>query len=446
VAHVAEPARSTPVYGEFDVVVAGGGPAGLTAAAAAARTGSSVLLLERYGFLGGAGTAGGLSTFCGLHAKVHGEHRRVIHGLADELLDRLGKLDALNAPHLTIKDGIQAQAFDISGYKIAADELVTSSGARILFHALAVGVIMAADDTIAAVLIESKSGRAAVRGQIFIDATGDGDLAAWSSAPFEKSPRLLYPSLMFRINGVDIAAAGDRPWRTVERLMDAAERAGTHSFPRKKPIVRPQRNPLEWRANLTQLSNADGSAIDGTDVDQLTRGELQGRQQALDAFTFIRDNTPGFGDSYIVDIAPQIGIRETRRIVGAYQLTEDDVRDCADFDDTIGVNGWPVESHVAGTVEFRWPRGDNPRGFNQLPFRMILPQRIANLYVIGRCASMTHDAQSAARVTGPCFAMGEAAGTAAGLALAAGVSCAAVDVGQLQRQLERVGAYLGREV
>ena len=443
---VTEPARSTPVYGEFDVVVAGGGPAGLMAAAAAARTGYSVLLLERYGFLGGAGTAGGLSTFCGLHAKVHGEHRRVIHGLADELLDRLGKLDALNAPHLTINDGIQAQAFDISGYKIAADELVTSSGARILFHALAVGVIMAADDTIAAVLIESKSGRAAVRGRIFIDATGDGDLAAWSGAPFEKSPRLLYPSLMFRINGVDVATAGDRPWRTVEQLMDAAERAGTHSFPRKKPIVRPQRNPLEWRANLTQLSNGDGSAIDGTDVDQLTRGELEGRQQALDAFTFIRDNTPGFGDSYIVDIAPQIGIRETRRIVGSYQLTEDDVLGCADFDDTIGVNGWPVESHVAGTVEFRWQRGDDPRGFNQLPFRMILPGRIANMYVIGRCASMTHDAQSAARVTGPCFAMGEAAGTAAGLALSAGVTCRDVDVAELQQRLERAGAYLGREV
>jgi hypothetical protein len=101
---------------------------------------------------------------------------------------------------------------------------------------------------------------------------------------------------------------------------------------------------------------------------------------------------------------------------------------------------------VAGTVEFRWPRGDNPRGFNQLPFRMILPQRIANLYVIGRCASMTHDAQSAARVTGPCFAMGEAAGTAAGLALAEGISCGVVDVPQLQQQLERAGAYLGREV
>ena len=446
---IIEPSRKTPVYGEFDVVVVGGGPAGIMAAASAARTGHSVILLERYGFLGGAGTAGGLSTFCGLHAKVYGEHRRVIHGLADELLERLEKLDGLSKPHLTINDGIQAQAFDISAYKLAADELVTGHGARILFHALAVGVVMADEDRIDAVLIESKSGRAAVRGRIFIDASGDGDVAAWAGVPYEKSPGIngmLYPSLMFRINGVDAAAAGEKPWRTVERLMEEAERAGTHKFPRKKPIVRPQRNPLEWRANLTQLSNPDGSAIDGTDVDQLTRGELQGRRQGFDAFAFICDNTPGFGNSYIVDIAPQIGIRETRRIIGRYMLTEDDVRDCVDFPDTIGVNGWPVEAHVAGTVEFRWPRGENPRGFNHLPFRMLLPQKVRNLYVTGRCASMTHDAQSAARVTGPCFAMGEAAGMAAGMALDAGVDCADIDVPELQRRLEYHGAYLGREV
>ncbi|GAA5049391.1 hypothetical protein HNP84_004285 [Thermocatellispora tengchongensis] len=448
-ATITEPGRTTPVHGEFDVVVVGGGPAGIMAAAAAARAGRSVILLERYGFLGGAGTAGGLSTFCGLHAKVHGEHRRVIHGLAGELLERLDRLDGLSPPHLTINDGILAQAFDISSYKIAADELVAGSGARLLFHALAVGVVMSGEDVIDAVLIESKSGRAAVRGRIFIDASGDGDVAAWAGAPFEKSPGLdgmLYPSLMFRINGVDARAAGERPWRTVERLMDAAERAGTHSFPRKKPIVRPQRNPLEWRANLTQLANPDGSAVDGTDVEQLTHGELQGRRQVLDAFAFIRDNVPGFGESYIVDLAPQIGIRETRRVLGRYRLTEDDVLGCADFPDTIGVNGWPVEAHVAGTVEFRWQRGENPRGFNQLPFRMLVPERIANLYVAGRCASMTHDAQSAARVTGPCFAMGEAAGTAAGLALETGVACGDIDVAALQDRLERAGVYLGREV
>jgi hypothetical protein len=447
---ITEPSRQTPVYGEFDVVVVGGGPAGIMAATAAARAGQSTLLIERYGFLGGAGTAGGLSTFCGLHARTYGEDVRVIRGLADELLDRLVKLDGLNAPHLTIADGIAAQAFDISAYKIAADELVTGSGARILFHAMAVGAVMkdagaSSRGTIDAVLIESKSGRHAVRGRFFIDASGDGDLAAWAGVPYEKAPPIdgmMYPSLMFRINAVDVAKAGSAPWRTVERLMDEAEKAGTHSFPRKKPIVRPQRNPLEWRANLTQLRREDGGAIDGTDVDELTRGELIGRQQALDAFTFIRDRTPGFADSYIVDIAPQIGIRETRRIIGEYQLTEDDVLGCADFDDTVGVNGWPVESHVAGTVEFRWQR--DPRGFNQLPFRVILPGTVANLYVTGRCASMTHGAQSAARVTGPCFAMGEAAGTAAGMALDAGVAGDQIAVPELQRRLEDQGAYLGR--
>ena len=454
-ASITEPSRQTPVYGEFDVVVVGGGPAGIMAATSAARAGCSTLLIERYGFLGGAGTAGGLSTFCGLHARTYGADVRVIRGLADELLDRLVKLDGLNAPHLTIADGIAAQAFDISAYKIAADELVTGAGARILFHAMAVGVVLAPSGAIDAVLIESKSGRQAVRGRFFIDASGDGDLAYWAGVPWEKAPPIdgmMYPSLMFRINGVDVAKAGPAPWRTVERLMEEAEAAGTHTFPRKKPIVRPQRNPLEWRANLTQLRREDGGAIDGTEVDELTRGELIGRQQALDAFTFIRDRTPGFEDSYIVDIAPQIGIRETRRIIGPYQLTEEDVLSCADFDDTIGVNGWPVEAHVAGTVEFRWQWQE--RGYNQLPFRISLPgagtststggQPVGNLYVTGRCASMTHGAQSAARVTGPCFVMGEAAGTAAGLALSAGVAGDAIDVPELQRRLEDQGAYLGR--
>nr|WP_275585651.1 FAD-dependent oxidoreductase [Geodermatophilus sabuli] len=440
-----EPGRRTAVLGEYEVVVVGGGPAGVMAAAAAARAGRSTILVERNGYTGGAGSAGGLSTFCGLHANVHGEHRQVIHGLADELLTRMDALDGLNAPHLSFANRILAQAYDISAYKIALDDMLVEAGVQLLFHALAVGVVMADEHRVDALLVESKSGRGAIRGQVFVDGSGDGDLAAWAGAPFEKTdPRhgMLYPSLMFRVNGVD-ADAARATYDQLPALMEDAEGSGRFSFPRKRPIVRPQRNPLEWRANITQLSNADGSAIDGTDVWQLTRGELQGRRQVRDVFPFFQREVPGFEASYVVDIAPDIGIRETRRIIGPYQLSEADILDCVDFPDTIGVNGWPVEAHVEGDVEIRWQR--DPRGYNQLPFRMIVPQVLTNTYVVGRCASMTHEGQSSARVSGPCFAMGQAAGTAADLALGAGVAVGDIDVGKLQARLEEDGAFLGGE-
>jgi hypothetical protein len=158
-------------------------------------------------------------------------------------------------------------------------------------------------------------------------------------------------------------------------------------------------------------------------------------------FDFIREVTPGFEKSYIVEIAPQLGIRETRRVKGETMVSEDQILDCADFPDSIGVNGWPVEAHIAGDVKFVFARKE--RGFNQLPYRMIVPLGIENLLVAGRCASMTHEGQSSARVTGACFVMGQSAGTAAALALQAGVAPRRLEVGKLQERLERDGAYLG---
>jgi hypothetical protein len=422
--------------GEYEVVVLGGGPAGIAAAAAAGRAGRSTMLVERYGFLGGAGTAAGLANFCGLHAKVNGEHRQVVHGVADEILSGLKNMGALSAPHMLLQGRIQAQAYDVSAYKLVADQLLAAANAHLLFHALAVGF------RDAHLLVETKSGRRAIRGQLFIDCSGDGDLAAWAGAPYEVGDgkgNMLYPSTMYRIGGVDPQKAGNA-WERIAELMEAAEKKG-RKFPRKKPIVRPQPNPVEWRANLTQIRNPDGSAVSGIDAEELAWGEAEGRRQVWDTFQFIRESTPGFERAYIAEIAPQIGIRETRRLRGAYQLTEDDVLDCADFADAIGVNGWPVEDHVAGNVEFRFQR--KPRGYNQLPYRMILPSGIDNLLVAGRCASMTHGGQSAARVSGPCFVMGQAAGSAAHLCLKLGVTPRSLGANLLQDHLQSNGAWLG---
>jgi hypothetical protein len=442
---IEEPARQVPLYGAYEVVVLGGGPAGIAAAVAAARAGRRTLLIERYGFLGGMGTAAGVTNFCGLHANVHGEMHRVVQGIASDLLGRIDRLGGLNAPHL-ILGKILAQAYDTAAYKIAADDLLLSHKVDILFHALGAGVVMHDENRINALMVETKAGRQAVLADIFIDCSGDGDLAAWAGARYEVGDAdgsMLYPSMMFRLNGIDPERAG-HAWRTIPALMEQAEAAGTHHFPRKAAIVRPQRSQIEWRVNFTQLAREDGSAINGLEPDDLTRGEIEGRRQAVNAYNFLR-TVPGFEKSYIVDLPPQLGIRETRRVVGGYMLSGEDVLGCAAFGDSIGVNGWPMESHVAGDVIFKFPPIPESRGFNELPYRMLTPEGIDNLLVAGRCASMTHDGQSAARVSGACFVMGEAAGTAAALALGGNTNPRDIDVGKLQQLLKQQGAFIGRD-
>ncbi len=444
---ITEPGRQVPLWGSYEVVVLGGGPAGIAAAAAAGRSGRSTILIERHGYLGGSGTAAGVSTFGGLHANVHGDHRVVVHGLAGEILKRIERLDGLKPAHLSLQGKIMSQAFDISAYKIAAEQIIADAGAEMIYLAFGAGAVMRSATMIDALLVETKSGRFAVRGEVFIDCSGDADLAAWAGAPYEMGDgkgAMMYPTTMFRINGANESRAVNDIAATNKLVSEAID--GGCKLPRNGVIVLPQKNGLEWRVNATQVANPDGSPVDGTDARQLTLGQIEGHRQVLQVFEFIKQTMPGFEDSYIVDIAPQLGIRETRLIQGEYRLSEEDVLGCADFDDTIGVSGWPVERHVAGDVLIKFPPIPGSRGFTQLPYRMIVPKKVDNLFVAGRCASMTHEGQSAARVTGPCLVMGEAAGTAADLVLSGNTSPREIDVPQLQDRLSAGGVYLGTDL
>jgi hypothetical protein len=393
------------------------------------------------------GTAGGVTNFAGLYGTRGGVMQQLVHGVADELLQRIDALGGLNAPQDGLQGRIRVRSYDVAAYKCAADGLLLDAGVQLLLHALAVAVLKDDTGALKAVVVETRSGRRAITARQVIDCSGDADIAALAGVPFELGDGhgdALYPSTMFRIGRVDAARAQAAigEFKAIDALM--AQAADRYDFPRRGAILRPQRNPSEWRANVTQLRNAQGTAVDATDAVQLSAAEVEGRRQIVEYMRFLRAEVPGFEQAEISEIAAQVGIRESRRVRCAHMLSGDEVLGGARFDDSIGLNAWPVEMHLAGRIEWAFPH-DPANSFNQLPLRMLLPQGVPNLWVAGRCAGMEHLGQSAARASGACFVMGQAAGTAAALRVAT-AGCKGgqgdFDGAELQRRLRADGAVL----
>lgn len=434
------PERDAEVIAEADVVVAGGGPAGLGAALAAARSGARVVLCERQGFLGGNFTTAVVGTVCGLYANRGTDEapsfEPAVGGIAGEITSALAASGAGMGP-IPFKGRTAVFIYQWWAAKRLFDHLVEAEpNIDLLLHSVVSDAIVD-DGTVRALILATKRGPKAIKGRVFVDATGDADVATFAGVRTETGGAggRQMASMQFLLQRVDDAAV----ITANAALSEIIAEHGAH-LSRDGGAVLPTFRPGEFWGAMTRVRNADGSPVDTTDVRQATWGEMEGRRLAEEAADFLRAHVPGFEDSFLCDTAVHLGVRETRHIAGEYTLTGDDVTGGARFDDAIAACAWPQEYHVSGrSTEYRFL----PPGVTyQVPYRSLLPLGTRNLLVAGRCISADHDALASVRVMAPSLAMGQAAGAASVLALRDEGRTGPVDVEELQHSLRGAGALL----
>jgi len=416
--YIAEAARKTPVYGRFDVVVCGGGTAGAAAALCAARCGAKVLLLERYGYLGGLATGGLVITVPPLDNGVNVEIREKLESA------RTYRLCPNSGDDDPAVDGLIALDPEVLKYEFV--RMLLDAGVKLLFHAYVVQSLTE-DGTITGVILESKGGRLAVRADMVVDATGDGDVSAAAGAVFEMEAEPLPITLMSNLIGVDTARAIAQlgSWARLRTLVEEARDRGELAFDLE--VHSKGYAPGVFAAELCypgEVNLWSGSlfGVNALDPDQLTTAEVVTREHTVRLVDYLRHNVAGFEDARIEYTASQIGVRETRRIVGGYTPTLREV-----FHE-------PFSDSVAKPYATREMR---------IPYRSLVPNDVDNLLIAGRCMSAEQQAMVQLRLVPVCLATGQAAGTAAALALREDVSPRALDVALLQRELESQGVDLG---
>ncbi|MFC4776576.1 FAD-dependent oxidoreductase [Paenibacillus sp. GCM10023252] len=442
---------------EADIVVCGGGPAGVNAAIAAGRSGAKTVLIERYGFIGGMSTAALVYPWMTFHTM---EGKQVTKGIAQEMVERLM---AQNASPGHIRDTVgfthTLTPYHPEVYKVLAVDMLKEAGVKLLFHCFVDGVEVGDDGRIESVQLTSKSGRMDIKGKIFIDTTGDADLAYLSGAPCvqgrDEDHKTQPMTMKFRMRGVNLAEVKqymmDHPdefySKTPIAELPELHLSGICGFYKhwkeaNLPINRDQvlffTGPEEDEV-LVNTTRVQG--LDGTNVEDLTEAEELGRKQVLEVAAFMQSCLPGFDKASISSVGAQIGIRETRRIEGQYSLQLSDVVEGRRFHDVIARSGYPIDIHSPSGkgVTSSLIGGD---GAYDIPYRSLLPKRIHNLLTGGRCISTSHEALGTTRLTPSCMATGQAAGAAAGIAVRHGVRPSDVNIDELQAALRAGGAVL----
>ncbi|WP_417012825.1 FAD-dependent oxidoreductase, partial [Alistipes sp.] len=414
--------------------------------------GLRVMLVESRGFLGGNLTIG-LPILGFLGHKGN----QIIEGLPQRFIDRLQARGAASE-HRPCALHMSLTIIDPEEVKRTAFEIMEEKGVEVLLYAFCADVVKEGDD-VKGIIIESKAGREAILAKTVIDCTGDGDVAFRAGVECRKGDAnggMQPPTLMFCMKGVDVQRLRDaivaqpdvydmdtmpaEQFRTgkfitvgLRNQIEQARAAGI-AIPVARTILITGLADDEIWVNMTRVNG-----VDSTLPESYTRGEIEGRKQVYDVARYLREFVPGFADARIEKIAPFMGIRESRVIVGKYILTDKDILEERRFDDAIAVAGYPVDIHHAegGDCTLYWCED-----CYDIPYRTLVPAAAGNLLVAGRCSSMNHEAMASTRVMSTCMALGEAAGRAARLALKAGVQPADLDVETLRAELRATGAYL----
>lgn len=441
---------------ETDIVVVGGGPAGINAAIAAGRSGARTMIIDRYGFLGGMSTIALVYPWMTYHTM---DGKQVIAGIAQEIIDRLMALNA-SPGHVRDTCGFVSTItpYDPEIYKVLVLDMLREAGVKVLLHSF-VDDVTVKNDRIESVRLTTKSGKIDVKAKMFIDTSGDADVAYLAGAPILKGrdeDQLTQPMTMkFRMRGVDLA-------KVKQYMIEHPE-----EFYKKTPIDELDQLPLtavqgfykHWKEaalpiNRDQVLFFTGpgedevlvnttrvQGLDGTRVEDLTEAEELGRKQVLMVADFMVKHLPGFEKASISQVGAQIGIRETRRLDGVYSLQISDVTEGRRFEDCIARSGYPIDIHDPKNkgVTAAWIAGD---GAYDIPYRCLLAKGVSNLLAGGRCISTSHEALATTRLSPSCMATGQAAGTAAGMAVKRGVSPHELNVKDLQQQLRQDGVLL----
>jgi hypothetical protein len=436
------PSEPIPVSLEVDVVVIGGGATGIAAAISAAKGGANTLLIEQRGFLGGMGTVALVPAFCPFTDK----EKPIIRGLGLELMERM-KAACNDDYRMEYKQTLDWVPIDPEVLKRVYDDATMENGVSLLYHTFVYDVLLSEDKRrIEGVVIVNKSGRSFVRCSYIIDATGDGDIAALAGVPFQKGGgqgELQPGSMCYLLANVDrqkfnafLQESGDtgQLHATVEKAMaDGVLPEGRKSI-----------SGLAWVNDyLVGVNFGHVFGIDGTKAEDLTRGAIEGRKTAERQVQFFREYVPGFEQAHMVASGEQVGIRETRRIVGDYVLTADDFVAARSFPDDIARNAYYIDIHLADSKSQMTFNHLPPGVSHGVPYRVMLPVGVDNLWVAGRSASSDRAVQGSLRVMPNCFSMGQAAGTAAALALRSSETSRGISVKQLQELLLEQDVWLG---